>query len=263
MDLNQLATELLKGNMQGTKKKDLNSAIGGLLSGGDGKIDLGGIIGAMKDKGLGSIAESWLGDGGNKSISMDQLNDLLGKERVSRTATKLNTREGSLLESLSSMLPQLIDKSSKNGSLLESLGGKDVDLLEMATELFGNKPKTTNNSGLSDVLGSLLGGKNGKPDLGSIIASMNNKGLGSIAESWLGDGDNKNISFDQIKDILGHEKVSETATQLNTDEGGLLESLSSMLPQLIDKSSKNGSLLDSFGGADGIFDIARDLFKKR
>ncbi len=63
MDLMNLGKQLLASKLgSGADSGALSSALGGLLSGNDGKTDLGGIISAMQDKGLGSVAESWLGD---------------------------------------------------------------------------------------------------------------------------------------------------------------------------------------------------------
>jgi len=73
-----------------------------------------------------------------------------------------------------------------------------------------------------------------------------------VASSWLGDGDNADISADQLKDVLGGDKISEAAAQLGTDEGSLLESLREAIPQMVDKSSSGGSLMDSLGGLGGM-----------
>jgi len=81
---------------------------------------------------------------------------------------------------------------------------------------------------------------------------MQGKGLGAIAESWLGDGDNADISTDQVREAIGNDKITEMASQLNTDEGSLLDGLKVALPQIIDKSSSGGSLMDSAGGLLGM-----------
>jgi uncharacterized protein YidB (DUF937 family) len=67
--------------------------------------------------------------------------------------------------------------------------------------------------------------------------------------------------MDQIQELLGSDKIAQIASQLNTGEGNLLESLTSMLPQLMDKSSSGGSLLDSLGGTEGLIDMAGKFFK--
>jgi len=133
MDLMQLGSQLLASKLgSGANSDSITSALGGMLSGGDGKPDLGGLIAAMQGKGLGSIAESWLGDGANADISTEQVREVVGRDKVAAMASQLNTDEGSLLDSLKDALPQIIDKSSSGGSLLDSAGG----LMGMAKKLF-------------------------------------------------------------------------------------------------------------------------------
>ncbi|MCF6226086.1 MAG: YidB family protein [Xanthomonadales bacterium] len=136
-----------------------------------------------------------------------------------------------------------------------------MDLMKLGTELFGESMKNVDQDALGSALGDLLSGSDGKLDLGGIVSSMNDSGLGDIAASWLGDGSNSSISIDQIQELLGSDKIAQIASQLNTGEGSLLESLSTMLPQLIDKSSSGGSFLDSLGGTDGLMDMAGKFFK--
>ena len=124
MDLMQLGTQLLASKMgSGANSNVITSALSGLMADKDGQANLGGLIGAMQGKGLGSVAESWLGDGKNEEISADQVRDVVGKDKVAAMATELNTDENSLLDSLKEVLPQIIDKSSSGGSLLDNAGG--------------------------------------------------------------------------------------------------------------------------------------------
>ena len=67
-------------------------------------------------------------------------------------------------------------------------------------------------------------------------------------------------------DIFGKDKVSEFASKLNIDEGTASNGLADMLPQLIDKASSGGSLLESamgsMGGAGGLMGMVGKLFGK-
>lgn len=116
-----------------------------------------------------------------------------------------------------------------------------------------------NSDALGDIMGGLLGGGS-DVDLGSIVSGLKEKGLGDIAQSWLGDGANTEISTDQIKDFLGRDKVAKAAAKIGTDEGSLLSGLKDALPQLVDKASSGGSLLDSIGGVGGLAGMAKKLF---
>lgn len=140
-----------------------------------------------------------------------------------------------------------------------------MDLMQMATQIIGAKLGGSNggNSDLiSSVIGNLLGGKSdGGIDLGSLVGGLQNGGLADIAQSWLGDGDNAEISQSQITDLLGSDKIQEAASQLGADQGDLLRGLQEMLPQVVDKSSSGGNLLDAVGGIGGLANLAGKLFK--
>ena len=128
-----------------------------------------------------------------------------------------------------------------------------MDLMKLGTQLLASKLGSGADSGaVSSALGGLLSGSGGESGLGGIIAAMQGKGLGSIAESWLGDGDNAEISSEQVRDVVGSDKIAGMASQLNTDEDSLLNGLKDALPQIIDKSSSGGSLLDSAGDLLGM-----------
>lgn len=121
MDLKSLATGMIAKKLGGD-----SGAIGGIMDsliGGGDKMDIGGLVSGLKDKGLGDVAESWLGDGENKAISADQLKGVLGQDQIAQAAAKLGTDEGTLLDGLKDALPQLVDKASSGGSLLDSVGG--------------------------------------------------------------------------------------------------------------------------------------------
>jgi len=130
-----------------------------------------------------------------------------------------------------------------------------MDLMKLGTDLLTSKLGSgANSEAMVSALGKLLSGSDGKPDLGGIITAMQGMGLGSIAESWLGDGANADISTDQVREVVGNDQLADLAAELNADEGSLLDGLKDALPQIIDKSSSGGSLLDS---ASELLDMAR------
>jgi len=112
------------------------------------------------------------------------------------------------------------------------------------------------NAAIGGVLNSLIGGGD-KMDVGGLVSGLKSQGLGDMAESWLGDGENAPISAEQLQGVLGQEKIAAAAAELGTDEGSLLSGLQDALPQLVDKASSGGSLLDSLGGAAGLAGMAK------
>jgi len=140
-----------------------------------------------------------------------------------------------------------------------------MDMMKLATQLLASKLGGSggNNDLIQSVIGGLLGGSNNNAgiDLGSLLGGLQNSGLGDIAESWLGDGDNAHISRSQIENMLGSDKIQAAAQQLGADQNDLLRGLQDMLPQVVDKSSSGGNLLDSVGGIGGLASLAGKFLK--
>ena len=137
--------------------------------------------------------------------------------------------------------------------------------MKLATQLLASKlgnDTGKSNDMVEDVIGRLLGGaETSGIDLGSLVGNLQNSGLGDIAKSWLGDGDNSSISRSQIEAMLGSDKIQNAAQALGADQNDLLRGLQDMLPQLIDKSSSGGNLLDSVGGIGGLASLAGKFLK--
>ncbi|MEM7359546.1 MAG: YidB family protein [Pseudomonadota bacterium] len=141
-----------------------------------------------------------------------------------------------------------------------------MDIMKLATQLLASKLGNSNAGGnddlLQSVIGGLLGGSGNQGiDLGSLIGNLQKGGMADIAESWLGDGDNAHISRSQIENMLGSNKIQEAASQLGADQNDLLRGLQEMIPQVVDKSSSGGSLLDAVGGIEGLAGLAGKLLK--
>lgn len=137
-----------------------------------------------------------------------------------------------------------------------------MNIIEIGTQLLKSKlsgQDNLNTDAIPAVLSKLIGNGDNL-DIAGLVSALQSGGLASMASSWLGDGDNDEISENQVKDLLGADKVSDAATELGTDEGSLLSGLSKALPEMINNSSSGGSLLDSVGGMSGAFDMAKKLF---
>jgi uncharacterized protein YidB (DUF937 family) len=133
-----------------------------------------------------------------------------------------------------------------------------MDLMQMGSQLLASQlGNGANTDAIKKALGGLLSDNNGNLDLGSLIGAMQGKDLGAIVTSWLGDGDNADISTVQVREVIGKDKVAAMASELNSDEDSILNGLRDALPQLIDNSSKGGSLLDN---PDDLLNLAKKLF---
>ena len=114
-----------------------------------------------------------------------------------------------------------------------------------------------------DVVGALtklLGDNQGNIDLGALAGKMASSGnLGSIVSSWLGDGANASISAEDILGLLGEGEVADFASSVGSDTGSAANGLSQVLPEIMDKASSGGNLLESLGGAGGLLGAAKSL----
>ena len=63
-----------------------------------------------------------------------------------------------------------------------------------------------------------------------------------------------------IKDILGGDAISAFASKLGVGDEDAANGLADAIPQMVDKSSDGGSLLDSVGGLGGAVSMAKGLF---
>ena len=98
-------------------------------------------------------------------------------------------------------------------------GGGGANLVQIALEL----------------LSSRSGGLNG------LVQAFQQNGLGNIASSWVGTGQNLPVSVDQLKSVLGGE-LGQFAQRagLSHEEAG--SQLANLLPNLVDKLTPNGTI---------------------
>jgi uncharacterized protein YidB (DUF937 family) len=125
MDITQLATQMLNDNLGlNLDSATVNSALSGLLGDGQGGVDLAGLAAKMGQNGdLGALLGSWLGDGANGAISGDTLQQLFGQADLSQFAAQLGVNPETATRGLADVLPQVMDRASSGGSLLDSVGG--------------------------------------------------------------------------------------------------------------------------------------------
>jgi len=127
MDLLKVGGQLIQNNSDdattGLDINDIAGALGGLLGNSDGSsLDLSSLVGGLASNGLGDIVGSWLGQGENAPISMDQITDLLGSDKVSEFASSLGLSEESAAGALADALPQVVDQAtSGEGGIMDEM----------------------------------------------------------------------------------------------------------------------------------------------
>ena len=143
-DLLNIGASLIQGNSDdattGLDAEDITSALTKLIDNGQGSIDMSALVGGLSQNGLGEIIESWFGNGENKSISMDQITDLLGSDKVSEFASELNISEESAKGALADSLPQVVDQATAGeGSIMDEMlaqVGGPQGAMEMLGKMF-------------------------------------------------------------------------------------------------------------------------------
>ena len=138
-----------------------------------------------------------------------------------------------------------------------------MDVLQLGVQLMSEKLGTQIDvDTASTALSSLLGDGQGGLELAAIAGQMASSGdFGDILGSWLGDGANSPISAESVQTLLGSEQLSAFASQIGTDPGSAAAGLAELLPQLVDKSSAGGSLLEAAGGVDGLLGAAKSFLR--
>jgi uncharacterized protein YidB (DUF937 family) len=79
-------------------------------------------------------------------------------------------------------------------------------------------------------------------DLSGLVNQLQQSGLGSQVQSWLGNGPNQPITADELKTVLNNTQVQEMARHLGLPVDAVLNLLSQHLPNVVDQASKNGQL---------------------
>ena len=131
-----------------------------------------------------------------------------------------------------------------------------------------NSPFGQAGGGLGDLLGSVLGGKQGqaKPavqggaglliallpvlltwvqqqgGLEKVLASLQSKGLGDQAKSWMSTGQNQPIQLQQVEQVFGSTQVDQFAHQTGANRDAVLSGIASLLPQVVDQLTPKGDM---------------------
>jgi uncharacterized protein YidB (DUF937 family) len=115
---------------------------------------------------------------------------------------------------------------------------------EMAGKVLGNMLGGGGSSGGSNpMVACLLQMINNHPGgLSGLVQAFQEKGLGEIASSWVGSGQNLPVSADQIHQVLGSPMVQQFAARcgLNPQEAG--SKLAEVLPMIVDHLTPQGKV---------------------
>jgi len=104
----------LNGLLGGAVGVELATVVNNLIEKHGG---LQGIVSQMESQGLGTTVQSWIGNGANQPISPAQLHQAFGSDLIQDLASKSGLSPQDLANKLSTVLPQVIDKLTPNGTI--------------------------------------------------------------------------------------------------------------------------------------------------
>lgn len=145
-----------------------------------------------------------------------------------------------------------------------------MDLLKVGASLIqGNSDDATTGLDVNDIakaLDSLVGDGQGGVNLLPFVSGLGENGLGTIVGSWLGQGENKSISPEEITTLLGADKVSEFASSLGLSQESAQSALAEVIPQVVDRAtSGEGGIMDEMlaqaGGPQGAMEMLGKMFR--
>ncbi len=145
-----------------------------------------------------------------------------------------------------------------------------ADLLKTAASMIQNNGDDTT-AGLDEnhivnALNTLVGNGAGGLDLVKFVGGLSQNGLGEIVGSWLGNGENKAISMEQIMTLLGADNVATFASDLGLSKESAASALANVLPQVVDLATRGeGTIMDEMlantGGSNGAMEMLSKMFR--
>ncbi len=134
------------------------------------------------------------------------------------------------------------------GDLLGGLaggGGSGGGLDDIVGALTGGDSTGARAGGMGGLLGSLLpalGGMLAGGGLQQILAGFQANGRADEAGSWIGTGDNKPVSGEDVRKAVGSEELAKVAAELGVSEDEAADALAQILPGVVDRVSPGGRL---------------------
>ncbi len=92
------------------------------------------------------------------------------------------------------------------------------------------------------LLGALGGLMSGNGGVQGLLDKFTKGGAGDAAASWVGMGENKPVSADQVHQALGADQISAVAAKLGIDTGKAAGLLAEFLPKIIDRLTPTGTV---------------------
>ena len=145
-----------------------------------------------------------------------------------------------------------------------------MDLLKAGAAMIeGNSDEATTGLNIDDIakaLEHLVGNGAGGLDLVKFVGGLSQNGLGEIVGSWLGNGENKPITIEQIMTLLGSDNVASFASELGLSQESAANALAEAVPQVVDQATRGeGTIMDEMlshaSGPNGAMEMLGKMFR--
>ena len=135
------------------------------------------------------------------------------------------------------------------GGLLGGQGGGGGGLEELLGQLTGGQGgggaqsgPSAGGGGMLAMLVPLIAGFLSSGGLSKILSGLQQQGLGSQAQSWIGTGQNEAVSGADLEQAIGQDEIAAIARQLGISESQAADAVAEVLPRVVDQVSPQGEL---------------------
>jgi uncharacterized protein YidB (DUF937 family) len=124
------------------------------------------------------------------------------------------------------------------------------NIMSLFTEIVKSAMGASNNSGQTEnqsqnLLNGALGMLQAMGGIDGLVNKLQQSGLGDLAASWIGTGENKSINPEELANVLGKDQIAALAQQAGIPESQGASVLSQVLPAMVDKLTPDGKVPDS------------------
>ena len=112
-----------------------------------------------------------------------------------------------------------------------------MSILDQVTTAVGGSSGSNGN-----IVESIVGMIGGEGGLGGLVNKFKQGGLGDVVNSWVGTGENKTISTDQVSSVLGNGQLQSIAEKTGLPVEDITKKVSEFLPGIVDKLTPNGTV---------------------
>ena len=128
MSLLDVAGQLMGSGAQGGNAALLQTVLS-MVNNHPGGLQ--GLVQSFEQQGLGGVVQSWVGNGQNQPVSGEQVQNVLGNDKVQEVASKLGISAGEASSAIAQVLPHVVDHLTPNGQVPAS----GSNLMEMGEGL--------------------------------------------------------------------------------------------------------------------------------